>query len=368
MLPWITALKVFNEGKPSWCMPRKGTADYLAVQRLRGAEPKKETKKEEPKKEEPKKDVKIGSKSKSVLWGQNLFGDDIFLYAVVTDVFESGNIEVEFYAEPEYPKNIGGIYALVKKDAKGSHWKAVRVYGEYHLYEEERKKIDALTFPPPGGVAKKMKTETKKEEPKKEEPKKEEPKMDAMSRAMNNPDLQNLVSSFTSRPKARALIAKAPKTLRILAKNGDLARIANGTAPVIKDGIRLLESGKPIRKVSGSGGISRFSIFAVPEKNMGDHQYLLEKYESDNAMARYGESPEMRKELKALNEALGITLGWFRVKTDAKTRIRLVKPEESFALAHIGGVRRHLFFFGYKGEVSAADKDLLREVDALVKE
>lgn len=59
MLPWITALKVFNEGKPSWCVPRKGTADYEEIQKLRQRKPKTESPKEQhvtipmAKKEEP---------------------------------------------------------------------------------------------------------------------------------------------------------------------------------------------------------------------------------------------------------------------------------------------------------------------------
>ena len=36
MATWITALKVFNEGKPSWCIPRKGTADYETIKRKMG--------------------------------------------------------------------------------------------------------------------------------------------------------------------------------------------------------------------------------------------------------------------------------------------------------------------------------------------
>jgi hypothetical protein len=35
MLPWITALRVFNKGSPSWCVPRKGTVGYETVTRIR---------------------------------------------------------------------------------------------------------------------------------------------------------------------------------------------------------------------------------------------------------------------------------------------------------------------------------------------
>lgn len=35
MLPWITALKVFNKGSPSWCIPRKGTVGYETILKIR---------------------------------------------------------------------------------------------------------------------------------------------------------------------------------------------------------------------------------------------------------------------------------------------------------------------------------------------
>jgi hypothetical protein len=34
-LPWIVALKVFNEGKSAWCVPKKGGAEYNEVVRIR---------------------------------------------------------------------------------------------------------------------------------------------------------------------------------------------------------------------------------------------------------------------------------------------------------------------------------------------
>ena len=34
-MSWIAALKIFNEGKPSWCVPRKDTPDYNEVSRIR---------------------------------------------------------------------------------------------------------------------------------------------------------------------------------------------------------------------------------------------------------------------------------------------------------------------------------------------
>ena len=32
--PYMDALKKFNDGKPGWCVPRKGTADYDKVMKL----------------------------------------------------------------------------------------------------------------------------------------------------------------------------------------------------------------------------------------------------------------------------------------------------------------------------------------------
>jgi len=32
--PYMDALKKFNEGKTGWCVPRKGTADYVKVMSL----------------------------------------------------------------------------------------------------------------------------------------------------------------------------------------------------------------------------------------------------------------------------------------------------------------------------------------------
>lgn len=33
-MKWIDALRVFNEGKPSWCIPKKGSKDYNTVRSL----------------------------------------------------------------------------------------------------------------------------------------------------------------------------------------------------------------------------------------------------------------------------------------------------------------------------------------------
>lgn len=56
---WIDALKVFNEGKPSWCIPRKDTADYEAVKAIR-------EKREEKPKPKPKKDKKEAKARKEI--------------------------------------------------------------------------------------------------------------------------------------------------------------------------------------------------------------------------------------------------------------------------------------------------------------
>ena len=38
MLTWIVGLRVFNQGKSEWCIPRKGTRGYETVQRIREGE------------------------------------------------------------------------------------------------------------------------------------------------------------------------------------------------------------------------------------------------------------------------------------------------------------------------------------------
>jgi hypothetical protein len=38
MLPYLVALKVFNAGSPSWCIPRKGSAGSKTVERIRKGE------------------------------------------------------------------------------------------------------------------------------------------------------------------------------------------------------------------------------------------------------------------------------------------------------------------------------------------
>jgi hypothetical protein len=45
MLPYIVALRVFNAGSPSWCIPRKGTVGHARIERIRKGE-KTETAKE----------------------------------------------------------------------------------------------------------------------------------------------------------------------------------------------------------------------------------------------------------------------------------------------------------------------------------
>jgi len=57
---WIKALKEFNQNKGMWCMPKKGTSDYLKVKkimdRMKNTDTKTITKKTTPKKEKPKKE------------------------------------------------------------------------------------------------------------------------------------------------------------------------------------------------------------------------------------------------------------------------------------------------------------------------
>jgi hypothetical protein len=45
MLTYITALKIFNQGSPSWCVPRKDTPGAKRIERIRKGE-KMETPKE----------------------------------------------------------------------------------------------------------------------------------------------------------------------------------------------------------------------------------------------------------------------------------------------------------------------------------
>ena len=46
--PYMDALKKFNEGKTGWCVPRKGTADYVKVMGLMSKPVSKATEKECP--------------------------------------------------------------------------------------------------------------------------------------------------------------------------------------------------------------------------------------------------------------------------------------------------------------------------------
>lgn len=45
MLPWLVALRIWNKDAPSWCIPRKDTEGYKAVQRIRKGEKPKVVKK-----------------------------------------------------------------------------------------------------------------------------------------------------------------------------------------------------------------------------------------------------------------------------------------------------------------------------------
>jgi hypothetical protein len=195
-----------------------------------------------------------------------------------------------------------------------------------------------------------------KEEPVKSEPKKKSPSgpaaagagepepKGALARLAGIPEVVRNISSFTQRNEARELIDAAPKTLMTLNKNGDLERIINGTAPKMSPGHYLLESGKERRESVANTGITRSSPFV-----QGPANYL-----------GVGDENTLRDELKEINKALGIKLGWFILKTTNKTPIRALNPKEA-----TGGTR-FLYYFGYEGEVSEKDKELLREVNALI--
>ena len=67
---WITALKKFNEGKGTWCLPKKGTKEYDEVRALMVAKPSKAesapAKKEEPKLSKKKPTMKEMSETLNV--------------------------------------------------------------------------------------------------------------------------------------------------------------------------------------------------------------------------------------------------------------------------------------------------------------
>lgn len=67
MLTWIVALKVFNAGSPSWCIPRKGTVGHKAVERIRKGE-----KVETPKEIMDRLERKTEGKSKKVKKSQTI--------------------------------------------------------------------------------------------------------------------------------------------------------------------------------------------------------------------------------------------------------------------------------------------------------
>lgn len=63
---WIDALKRWNAGSPSWCIPRKGTAGYDSIMRIRRGEPEKsvrerieEIEAKSPKQKKERKTIKI---------------------------------------------------------------------------------------------------------------------------------------------------------------------------------------------------------------------------------------------------------------------------------------------------------------------
>lgn len=41
MISWINALKLWNQNKKKWCIPKKGTDDYNQVKKLMNSKKKK---------------------------------------------------------------------------------------------------------------------------------------------------------------------------------------------------------------------------------------------------------------------------------------------------------------------------------------
>ena len=63
---WIDALRQWNAGSPSWCIPRKGTPAYDSIMRIRKGEPEKsvrerieELEAKSPKQKKERKTIKI---------------------------------------------------------------------------------------------------------------------------------------------------------------------------------------------------------------------------------------------------------------------------------------------------------------------
>jgi hypothetical protein len=187
-----------------------------------------------------------------------------------------------------------------------------------------------------------------------------EPKR-ALARAAGIPELVRNISSFTQRSEARELIDAAPNTLIDLDEEGDLDRIINGTAVKMSPGHYLLESGSMFRESKSRTGFTRRSVFATGD--VPKHILLPAGPEGiPDKLSLFAEPLE--EELKAVNKALGIKLGSFILKTTNKKPIEAVgkvRPGEVRA-----GERRFLFYFGYEGEVSDKDKDLLREIKKLL--
>jgi hypothetical protein len=261
-LPWIVALKVFNEGKSAWCVPKKGGAEYAEVKAIQDRTSPAKT--------------------------------------------EARNVE----------RRAKAMEQLKSIDTRA---------------EIERKRA----------ARPKPKTES------------------AMSRAMNIEDLQRVVGSYTRRPEAKRLIKEAPETLAYLKAEGDLMRIVNETAPKMEANHYILEAGKPKREVRDTSGITRHSVFVTGVQAW--HQFI-----SPKLVGVEGET--QRAELIAINKALtGIKLAWFILKTSSKTIIRLAEPDYAhFNNPYLSKTKR-IFYFGYEGTPTEADKDLLRELNALLK-
>ena len=64
---WITALKKFNEGKGTWCLPKKGTKEYDEVRALMVAKPKEESAPAKKESAPAKKEEPLPSKKKPTM-------------------------------------------------------------------------------------------------------------------------------------------------------------------------------------------------------------------------------------------------------------------------------------------------------------
>lgn len=167
-MTWIEALRVYNAGMPSWCVPRKGTSAYDTIVKLRRGE-KTETPKEiidrleqkttgKPKKvkrvvriklDEPMKTERI--MEKSVEKGQEMTKEGTYKYSTaepeeILELFEGTSLLPAIQAYQEYitkenesrERPIRAIEIKVSKDKEG---KKVAVFS-HPLKKEESKYLN----------------------------------------------------------------------------------------------------------------------------------------------------------------------------------------------------------------------------------